>query len=252
MTVNELKYYASLLQKKYRQREKKFLVEGERLINESLSSDHLPERIFYTEDFFRRNEYFIQRLNELKVASEKIKSAEFQKISETKNPQGIGAIFSYFHSPFPVDSTSKVALENISDPGNTGTIIRTAEWFGAKDIILSNDSAELYNPKTFRATMGAAFHSNIIIPDDFYGTLELLKSSDYEILCADMEGESLYNFEKKKKFVLVLSNEANGPGKQLLKIADRKITIPKFGKTESLNVSAAAAILLSEFRRKSY
>lgn len=252
MISNELKYYTSLLQKKYRRQEKKFLVEGERLISESFSSDHFPEKIFYTEDFLRRNESFIQRVVKLNISLEKIKSAEFQKISETKNPQGIAAIYSFFHSTIPIDSTSKVALENISDPGNTGTIIRTAEWFGVKDIILSDDSAELYNSKTFRATMGAAFHSNIIIPDDFYGTLELLKSSDYEILCAEMDGESLYNFEKKKKFVLVLSNEANGPGKQLLKITDRKITIPKFGKTESLNVSAAAAVFLSEFKRKGY
>lgn len=252
MTANELKYYSSLLLKKYRTLEKKFIIEGERLINESFSSVHLPENIFFTEEFSQKNNAFVKKIESHKIPSEKIKSAEFQKLSGTKNPQGLAAVYSFLHSSSPGDSINKIALENISDPGNVGTIIRTADWFGFKEIILSNDSAELYNPKTFRATMGAPFHLNVIVPENFYDSLERLKNKKFTIFCADMRGESYYGLKTGEQFVLVLCNEANGPSKKLLNLADKIITIPKFGSIESLNVSAAAAVLLAEIRKNNY
>ena len=142
-----------------------------------------------------------------------------------------------------------VALENISDPGNLGTIIRNCDWFGVNNILLSKECAEIYNQKVIRASMGSLFHLSIIEENDLINSLKDLKTKNYDIVTADLDGENLYKFKRGKDIAIVFCNEANGPSKELLKISNRKITIPQKGKAESLNVASASAVILSELTR---
>ncbi len=244
LTKAELKYYSGLLQKKNRKSEKKFLVEGKRLCEEGLKSSYKCESIFYTEEFEKTEISFLT--SHKLVPTEKLKAVEFSKISDTKNPQGIAACFNIpaIHNRF--SSNIIVALEGISDPGNVGTILRTCDWFGIKEVILSGECAEIYNPKTLRASMGAIFYLNISTSENFIDELKILKSKNYKIITSDMNGKNFGDFSFPPKSIITFSNEANGPSEELQKISDEIITIPKFGNIESLNVASAAAVIISK------
>ena len=247
LTKNRLKYYSSLLNKKHRIDEKKFLVEGQKLIIEALDSGYTCEIILTLNEFTDENQCLIKQLSKKMVTSEIVKSSDFVKLCDTKNPQGIIGVFHVKQQnilAFEIENLI-VAMENISDPGNVGTIIRNSDWFGVENIMLNPDCAEIYNPKVIRASAGSVFHLNIFEEKDFYNVLKNQKKNGFVILCADLNGENLYSFTYNKKTILVLANEANGPTSTLLKICDAKITIPRIGKAESLNVASASAVILS-------
>jgi TrmH family RNA methyltransferase len=254
ITKNELKYFSSLLIKKYRQQEKKFLVEGIKLTEEGLNCNYECEIIFATNDFNEKNEAVVSTLKK-NFRIEIIKSLDFKRLSDTMNPQGIITVFKMKKDSIfninKINSNFIVAMENISDPGNLGTIIRNCDWFGVKDILISKDSVEIYNPKVVRSTMGSLFHLNIYTEIDIINELLPFKTKGYQFVCADLKGESIYDFKSNDKIILFLSNEANGPSQELLKISDKKIAIPKFGIAESLNVASASAVIIAELIRKS-
>lgn len=248
LTNRELKYYSSLNRIKYRRIERKFIVEGIKLVDEAINSNFDCEVIIASYNFAKTHS---NKLNKYKHSTtvQTISDYDFATIADTQTPQGILAIMEIPLQRY-IDETRKgtvVALENISDPGNVGTIIRTCDWFGIKDIIISSNSVDIYNPKVIRSTMGSLFHVNIHISENIYGTLKALQKNGKSILCADMNGENIYTTNKEKSSVLVFSNEANGPTDKLLEIADSIISIPKFGDAESLNVATAAAVIISEF-----
>ena len=249
-TKNELKYYSSLLQKKFRTTEKKFLAEGKRLVSEALESDFKIDAVFFTNDFFNSDKTLIEKAKERKIHTEIIKPAELKRLTDTKTPQGIVAVLNM--PPNKTISAAKfiLALENISDPGNLGTLFRSAGWFGISDILLSSDSAEPFNPKVVRAGMGAIFNLNISIAKDFISELKDFKSKGYSILTADMKGKNVFDFQNDRKIILALANEAEGPSKELLSITDEKISIPLLGKGESLNVAVAGSIIMSVISNK--
>ena len=251
LTKNQLKYYSSLLQKKFRASENKFIVEGKKIVEEALTSGYLAEIILCTNLFKENNNSFFENKIIKGSRIEVVKNHEFEKLSDTKSPQGIAAVFhKKKRGKEPKLSGELVAaLENISDPGNLGTIFRNCDWFGVKEIILSKECAEIYNPKVIRASMGSIFHFNIAEDNDFINSLKSLHSNNYDVVTADLDGENLYKFKKGKNIVVVFCNEANGPSKELLKISNRKITIPQKGKAESLNVASASAVILSELTR---
>ena len=249
LTKNQIKYYSSLLNKKFRQQEKKFIVEGIKLIAEAIDSDYPCEIIIALKG--SAAEDLIKQLNKKKINTEVVKSSDFEKLCDTKNPQGIVGVF-HFKQQSQLDFEREkliVALENISDPGNAGTILRNCDWFGVKNILLSQDCAETYNPKVIRASAGSVFHLNIFEEKDFYNLMKEQKKNGFAILCADLNGENLYSFTANHKIILVLANEANGPTNNLLEICDSKITIPRKGKAESLNVASASAVILSELTK---
>lgn len=251
ITKNELKYYSALTQKKYRTSEQKFLVEGEKLIFEALSSNFECEIILLlkSEELKFRNSTIIssQKIKRIEILSER----ELRKLQTTTNPQGIVGIFK-MKEPRPIYSLNTnlvVALEDVNDPGNVGAILRNADWFDLKEIVLSENCSEIYNPKTIRASAGAVFHLKFFIDVKLMETLKYLKQNDYKILCADISGESIYEYQKVKQQVVVFSNEANGPSTELLRLSDKRLTIPRKGKAESLNVASASAIILSELTK---
>lgn len=253
LTVNELKYYASLLQKKYRTAEKKFLVEGRKLVEEGLNSAYECGIVILTAEFAGQNPGIINFIKRKSVRYEIIKARDFNKLCDTKTPQGIAAVFKMNNDAFSSNHKNAgtiIALENISDPGNLGAIIRTCDWFGFDNIILSGDCADIYNPKVLRAAMGSVFHLDIKEEKDFYTKLKELKQKKFAVFCADIEGENIFKCRIENKKVIAFSNEANGPSEKLLNLTDKKITIPKMGKAESLNVASAAAIILADISFK--
>jgi TrmH family RNA methyltransferase len=253
ITKKELQYYSSLLQKKHRRIENKFLVEGMKSIVEGLNSDYECDVIFITHNLAEENEDFISELRKFKNKIVTLKHKEFQKLSDTKTPQGIAAFFKKPKLEFSIEAFSAekivVMLDNISDPGNLGTIFRTCDWFGVKNIFLSDNIVDYTNPKVIRSSMGSVFHINIY-ENISTSHLKDFKSSDYEILCADIKGENIFTYNSSKKKILILSSESHGPSKEIEKITDKKICIPRIGKAESLNVASASAVLLANLTLK--
>ncbi len=250
MTKNELKYYSFLLQKKIRIEEKKFLVEGIKLIREAISSNFKCENIFFTNSFYDKNLDEMKFLQNLKIPLEQIHKKELEKLSDVKSPQEIIAVFKIKENVRNnLNTKIIVALENINDPGNFGTIIRNCDWFGIETIIASDDCAEIFNPKVIRASAGSVFHLNIIEEKDFYLSLQNIKSFGYKLYCSDLNGKNISEVTNNSKIIITLSNEANGPTNELLKLSDEIITIPKKGKAESLNVANASAVIFYEMTK---
>ena len=248
ISKNELQYYSSLLTKKYRKKENKFIVEGKKSVLEGLNSSYKCEVVFITNKFSDENKEIVADITSSKKKIVTLKQKEFEKISDTKTPQGIAAVFNkpknIFEKVYSFNDKLIIMLDNISDPGNLGTIIRNCDWFGIKNILLSENIVDYTNPKVIRSSMGSVFHLNLF---EEVGTKSLLKfkSQGYEILCADLEGENIFSYQRNKKTIIILSSESHGPSKEFLEISDKKICIPKIGNAESLNVASASAVLLA-------
>ena len=248
ISQKELRFYSSLLTKKHRRTEKKFLVEGKKSVLEGLNSSYECEIIFTTHNFVEENEKLISDFDSIGRKVVTLKQKEFQKLSDTESPQGIAAVFvkpdfSFSTKKFE-DDRIIVMLDNISDPGNLGTIIRNCDWFAVKNILISDKTVDYTSPKVIRSSMGSVFHVNIF-ENITAANLDEFRSIGYEILCADIEGENIFSYQSKKKKILVLSSESHGPGEEFGKISDKKITVPKLGSAESLNVASASAVLLA-------
>lgn len=252
ISKSDLQYYSSLLSKKHRRAENKFIVEGKKSVLEGLKSNYECEVVFVTNKFAEEHEDAIAELAKVKKKFISLKQKEFLKISDTETPQGIVAVFMKPEREFSpdifIDEKLIVMLENISDPGNLGTIIRNCDWFGVKNIFLSDSIVDYTNPKAIRASMGSVFHVNLF-EEVKPNRLNDLKESGFEILCADIEGENVFAHQSEKKKILVLSSEAHGPSKETEKVSDKKICIPRIGNADSLNVASASAVLLAHLTK---
>lgn len=250
LTQNELKYFSSLRQKKIRNEEKKIVIEGQRLVEEALKSQFECEVLFFNESYQQKSfSDFLKYTKDVRI--EKISNNKFLKLCDTKSPQGIAAVISTPDKSVNINDneTLIVALENISDPGNVGTIIRTCDWFGVQNVLVGNDSVDIYNSKVIRSTMGSIFNINVNESDSFIEDLKELKRNGWTILCSDMDGENIFKQKRNNRSILVLNNETHGPSSDVIEIADRIITIPKIGNAESLNVASAAAIMIAELSK---
>jgi len=245
---SELQYYSSLLTKKHRKSEKKFLVEGIKSVFEGIKSNYDCEKNFITNKFAEKYENTLNELVKVKKKIVSLKQKEFEKISDTETPQGIAAVFVKPSPEFSRENFSDdkiiVMLDNISDPGNLGTIFRNCDWFGIKNILLSENIVDYTNPKVIRSSMGSVFHINLFEEVDVE-SLSKLKKQGYEILLGDLEGENVITYRSDMKKILILSSESHGPTEEIEKISDKKICIPKIGNAESLNVASASAVLLA-------
>lgn len=248
----KLKYYSSLLKKKFRQKEKKFIAEGERLVTEGVNSSYSIEAAFVTNDYINENRNFEKLITRKNIPLFILSKNNFLKISDTKTPQGIAAVFKFIKQSEFSHALRKenlvVYLDDISDPGNVGTIMRNCDWFGVNDILLSPGTAEFTNPKVVRSSMGSVFHLNIF-EEVAVEELFKLKKSGYQICCSDLKGENIFKFKPGNKTVIVFSNEANGLSDDVKNIADFALTVPRKGKAESLNVASASAIILAELTK---
>jgi TrmH family RNA methyltransferase len=240
ISKNKIKWIRSLQQKKNREDLGLFIVEGEKMVNEALNSfGNYIEFLCITKfsTIIPKNPTF-----EVAIASDE----ELKSISSLKNPNK-SLIVLKIPKTKTVDTQFRIALDGIQDPGNMGTILRLADWFNVKEIICSNDTVDIYNPKVVQASMGAIFRINVIYCD----LVDYLTETKEPIFGALLEGENIYKKTVKPNGILVLGNEGNGISKEVISLIKNPITIPRFGKAESLNVSVATGILLSEFFRGS-
>lgn len=253
ISKNDLKYYSSLLIKKYRMQEEKFIAEGLKIVEEGLNSNYNNEAVFVTPAFAESFPEVISVIKKKANTVIELRSIDFQKISETKSPQGIAAVFEKKYPRKKVNELKDeilVLIDNVSDPGNLGTILRTCDWFGIYNVLLSTESVEYLNPKVIRASMGSVFHLNIY-DDVFENDITDLKSLGYKLISSDVKGKDLFKFRSDSKSILTFSNESLGPSERIKELADITISIPGRGRAESLNVSTAAAIIISKFINES-
>lgn len=240
LSKNQIKLILSLKQKKYRQQHGLFVVEGIKTVNELLRSNLQLHQLYTTTLQFAVSDDLVTQITEV----------ELKKISFLKTPNAVLSVFKVPKSK-PVDfSKLIVALDDVRDPGNLGTIIRLCDWFGVKDLICSNATVDCYNPKVIQATMGSITRVNV----SYVNLEDTLKNQSTIKFGAFMDGENVYQTNLPASGILVLGNEANGISNKVESVITQRISIPRFGdlqETESLNVANAAAILLSEFKRRS-
>ena len=244
ISKNKLKFYSSLIRKKDRDIHKKFIAEGLKAIEEGLNSTYACEVVLITAEYESKYEEFPRKYD---VPIETVNEDDFGKLTDTVTPQGIAAVFNYpaAKDVNKIKSRLVVCLENIADPGNLGTMIRNCDWFGVTDVVLSKNCADPFSPKTVRASMGSIFHVNIYDETELSTFLEDYKKKGYTVLCADTEGEDLNTFPAERNNIVILASEAHGPSVDVMRLSDHRITIPRYGKGESLNVASASAVILS-------
>ena len=234
---NQVKLIRSLQQKKFREEHGLFIVEGLRSIQEALRANASIESIFWTEAFSEKNSNHMNTISA--VQNESILMAEMKQLSPSTTPPGVLAVCKIPIFDSPDMNRNFIYLDHISDPGNMGTILRTALWFGIHNIVLSEACIDPFNPKVVRGAMGAHFHISWI------GTMPLCAFTDYTVLGADYRGNSILAVKKiPDKWVLVMGSEAHGISSDVHDKLDQLIAIPKVGTGESLNVGVSMGILL--------
>lgn len=233
-----------------------FLVEGIRMFRE-IPPERIEE-VFMTEAFYKKNIDEVKKVLKLydgsgksKAHIEMVSEEVYAKLSDTVSPQGIMAVVDAFEYELNdmLEGNYLLMLEDIQDPGNLGTMFRTAEAAGVTGIIMSRDTVDVYNPKVIRSTMGSVFRMPFVYVDDMVGTINWLKQSDYGVYAAALEGANRYDqVEYSNKKAILIGNEGNGLKETTVKAASEAVFIPMAGKVESLNASISAAVLLYGIR----
>ena len=240
LTAHKIKILQSLDKKKFRQKYNLFLVEGNKTIKEIPTSHYLINEIYSINP---------SELSLGNLSATEISPTELKKISFLQHPKDSVAVCELREELVETESGVQLILDGIQDPGNLGTIIRLADWFGISHIVCSQDTADFYNPKVIQASMGSFLRVNIVYQD-----LEnYLSENQQPIIGTDMDGISFYEYEFPEKFNLVLGNEGNGIRPEIENLLTDKIAIPRFGKskaTESLNVAMSAGIILGQIFNK--
>lgn len=238
-----IKHIKSLHQKKYRDEFGEYFVEGKKLVLEAIQEKADVRKIIICEDLFKEN------LNFPKYDVEYVNENVFNFISDTKTPQGILAVIKLRKK---TEYTGNVifALDDIQDPGNLGTIIRTLDCAGINTLLLSNGTVDAYNPKTIRSTMGAIYRVSVIENLDLVSELQKLKTSGYKIVVTHLNtSKKHYDLDFNEKLVIVIGNEGKGVSEAVNNLADIRVKIPMLGRTESLNASVAASLMAYEYVR---
>ena len=240
VSKNQIKLITSLQQKKYRKQEQLFFAEGVKVVQELLHSNFELQDLFTT-----KQDFLTVPKNKVHAISE----VELKKISALTTPNTCLAVFKIPKVKEMVEKGLIVALDDVRDPGNLGTIIRLCDWFGIETLFCSEESVDIYNPKVVQATMGSISRVNVV-----YGNLEtFLSQTKLPVFGTFMDGKNIYQEELPKEGIIIMGNEANGISTSVEKLVSDRIAIPRFGNlqvTESLNVATATAIILSEFKRK--
>ena len=248
-----IKHIKKLKDKKERDISGEYLIEGVKLIKEAIQEKAKIKQIIVCDECERTETISQDLMYEIaKYDCIYVTKKIFEYITEVKTPQGILAIIEKESNEQNIDYNQEiiVALDGIQDPGNLGTILRTVDSVGLTQILLSKDTADCYNPKVVRSTMGAIFRVKVIECEDLEKTLKEIKKHKFSIVITSLQTEnSIYDVEYKKD-VIVIGNEANGVSENIQKLADKKVKIPMLGKTESLNASVATGIILYEYARQ--
>ena len=241
-----IKSIKKLKEKKYRT--ESFIVEGIKMAKEALEQAEV-EKVIVSETFSNSDDFKGFNCDEQKliIASDKV----FEDLTDVVTPQGIIAVVSKgSNSEIDYSDEFVLALDGIQDPGNLGTIIRTADSANIKQILVSKDTVDAYSPKVVRSTMGGIFRTKVIEVEDLAQTLNSFKDNGYKVVTTELSAEkSIYDMDYQKS-VVVIGNEANGVTAEVSEIATDKVIIPMLGKTESLNAAVATSIMIYEYVRQ--
>ena len=236
LSKNQVKLIQKLHQKKYRNELNLFIVEGKKSINEFLQAGYTPQLLIATEAFTTSvPQHLITPVSK----------DELRKVSTLQNPDEGLAVFEQPKHKGILQEGVIVALDNVQDPGNLGTIIRLCDWFGVETLLCNTQTVDCYNPKVVQASMGSLTRVAV----HYLDLAAFLTTTALPVYTMDLEGENLYTATFPKDCILILGNEANGISSEVRALSNEVITIPRFSqhqRTESLNVAMAGAIILSE------
>ena len=252
LSKNQIKLISSLQKKKYRDIHQLFVAEGDKLVMDLLYSKVKANYVIYTKDW--QNQHTLEQFDNIenKIETDLL---QMKKISNLKTPSSVIAIFripKYDISKEIIKNSLSIILDDVQDPGNLGTIIRIADWYGIKNIFCSTNTVDLYNPKVVQSTMGAVARVNVT-----YSSLEQLlseyQSFDFPFYGTTLDGDNIYNSKLVNKGFIIMGNEGKGISENIKEMLTHRLFIPNYPAdietSESLNVSVATAIICSEFRR---
>ena len=236
ISKNQIKFVRQLEQKKYRKKEGLFVAEGPKVVGDLLRAGFKAHTIFATSEWESQGQTF-----------QEVSDEELRRVSFLQHPQRVLALFFIPTESVPSVSSLSLALDDVQDPGNLGTIIRIADWFGIDTIYCSENTADAWSPKVVQATMGSIVRVNIIYTD----LQELISKAHVPVYGTLLDGQDIYTQELSKEGIIVMGNEGNGISAPIRKLINRRLLIPQFHEgPESLNVAIATAITCSEFRRR--
>jgi TrmH family RNA methyltransferase len=263
LSKNRLKELLKLKTKKGRKEKKRFLVEGKRFLKEALESNWMAELVLFSEIFERTSDEksFLNEIKKKGIEIIPVKNQIIKSLSDTVTPQGIIGVVQkkefISQEAFALKKTLTkeisfiLALDSVHDPGNLGTLIRTADAAGVELVLLSEDTAELYNPKVLRSTMGSIFHLPIVEDVNLKNSTPFLKKDGFKIFASEVKAGKLYDqLDYSGKVCLIIGSEAEGIDEKIKELSDEIVRIPIYGKAESLNASVAGGIILFEMARK--
>ena len=254
-SINQIKIINSLATKKHRNKHNLYVAEGEKLVKELLlykSSN--PLWIFCTKDF-HLNEFNKEILSKVEIVS----YDDLKKISFVQTPNKVVGVFYQTENHLSIENLKNelsLCLDTVQDPGNMGTIIRIADWFGIKNIICSKETSDIYNPKVVQATMGAITRVNVFYTNLLDFIPNYIESTNNPVYGTFLNGENIYTKKLFNKGLIIMGNEGNGISSEIEKLVTDKLLIPSFSsnqeKSESLNVGIATGIICSEFKKNSF
>ncbi|MBB6218252.1 TrmH family RNA methyltransferase [Anaerosolibacter carboniphilus] len=252
-----VKHARQLTKRKMREQWQEYIIEGVRIIKDALENEKSLKKILFCDELYETagGEELLEELMQREILLYKIPVQLFKELSDTQNPQGIMALVSMdtysIEDILSRDRGFYIILDRIQDPGNMGTIIRTADAAGADAIFITKGSVDLYNSKTIRSTMGSIFHLPILSTGNTSEIIALLKSQGVKIITTSLEGEKYYfEVDYREMCAIIVGNEANGVQQEDIMSSDILIKIPMLGKAESLNASVAASIVMYEVVRQ--
>ena len=252
---SELKYIRSLSQKKTRLAEKKFVLEGWRSLKEVLNSSAKVDLVAVLPRFLEDPDYenILVKLKERKVPIKELNEADLNRVADTVHAQGVVAIVQQKTYSLDDDALRRaslvVAAESVNDPGNLGSIVRSADWFAADFVLFGQGCVELYNEKVVRSTVGSILHVPVVEGADLPTTLTRLKRDGFSVIAFSGDGKESYTDRRQAdRQVLVFGNEAHGISREVRDVSDAVVRIPRYGKAESLNVGVACGIVLAHVR----
>ncbi len=254
LSKNQIKLISSLQKKKYRDQHQLLVAEGYKLISDLLDSNLESKYIIHTKQ--AKVSDLLKHNNELELIE--CDASDLKKISSLKTPSDLIGVFEIPNSDInnsDISHSLSILLDDVQDPGNLGTIIRIADWFGIQHVFCSKNTVDLYNPKVIQATMGALARVKVIYTD----LPEIVKeyvSPDFPVYGTFLEGETIYKSELDTQGFIIMGNEGKGISSELKPLVSKKLFIPNFpsdqATSESLNVSVACSIVCSEFRRRQF
>ncbi|UKK54931.1 RNA methyltransferase [Prevotella sp. E2-28] len=237
ISKNQIKFVHQLEQKKYRKKEGLFVAEGPKVVGDLLRAGFNAQEIYATKEW-----------NNNGMHAQEVTDEELRKVSFLQHPQQVLALFEIPSGKLSSDSALSLALDDVQDPGNLGTIIRIADWFGISTIYCSENTVDAWSPKVVQATMGSIARVNIVYTD----LKELIQNATVPVYGTLLDGQNIYTQELSQDGIIVMGNEGNGISQAIRPLINRKLLIPQFHEgPESLNVAIATAITCSEFRRRS-